>query len=86
MSETNTQLTTEAHAEITALKSLLCDSDYRILKTLEGLLDCTSATAITTYIKNISEDIKTESVKRAEWRQRINEIEEEYPDTGETVE
>ena len=40
----NTQNSTNALGEITALKSLLADSDYSILKTLEGLLACTSAT------------------------------------------
>ena len=62
----NTQNSTNALGEITALKSLLADSDYSILKTLEGLLACT--------------DIKDIATKRAEWRARINELEEQFPD------
>lgn len=47
----NTQNSTNALGEITALKSLLADSDYSILKTLEGLLACTSATGIIAFFE-----------------------------------
>ena len=49
----NTQNSTNALGEITALKSLLADSDYSILKTLEGLLACTSATGIIAFLKDV---------------------------------
>mgnify|MGYP001658370258 FL=1 len=76
----NTQNSTNALGEITALKSLLADSDYSILKTLEGLLSCTSATGIIAFLKDVTADIKDIATKRAEWRARINELEEQFPD------
>lgn len=79
MSETtNMQNDTNVRGEITALKSLLADSDYSILKTLEGLLNCTSATGIITFLKDVTSDIKEIVAKRAAWRARINELEEQY--------
>lgn len=82
MSDTtnNTQNSTNALGEITALKSLLADSDYSILKTLEGLLSCTSATGIIAFLKDVTADIKDIATKRTEWRARINELEEQFPD------
>ena len=72
----NTQNSTNALGEITALKSLLADSDYSILKTLEGLLSCTSATGIIAFLKDVTADIKDIATRRA----RINELEEQFPD------
>ena len=82
MSDTtnNTQNSTNALGEITALKSLLADSDYSILKTLEGLLSCTSATGIIAFLKDVTADIKDIATKRAEWRARINEPDDPFPD------
>lgn len=82
MSDTtnNTQNSTNALGEITALKSLLTDSDYSILKTLEGLLSCNSATGIIAFLKDVTADIKDLATKRAEWRARINELEAQFPD------
>ncbi len=76
----NTQSSTNALGDITALKSLLAESDYSILKTLEGLLACTSATGIIAFLKDVTADIKDIATKRAEWRARINELEEQFPD------
>ena len=76
----NTQNSTNALGEITALKSLLADSYYSILKTIEGLLSCTSATGIIAFLKDVTADIKDIATKRAEWRARINELEEQFPD------
>lgn len=77
---TNTQNTIDALGEITALKSLLADSDYSILKTLEGLLNCTSATGIISFLKDVTTEIKEIAAKRAAWRERINELEEQFPE------
>lgn len=77
---TNTQNTIDALGEITALKSLLADSDYSILKTLEGLLNCTSATGIISFLKDVTTEIKEIAAKRAAWRERINEIEKQFPE------
>lgn len=65
----------DVQGEITALKSLLNDSDYSILKTLEGILNCTSATGIITFLKDVTNDIRDIAEKRAAWRARINELE-----------
>ena len=65
----------DVQGEITALKSLLNDSDYSILKTLEGILNCTSATGIVTFLKDVTDDIRDIAEKRAAWRARINELE-----------
>lgn len=65
----------DVQGEITALKSLLNDSDYSILKTLEGILNCTSATGIITFLKDVTDDIRGIAEKRAAWRARINELE-----------
>ena len=65
----------EIIGEIEACKLLLNDSDYSILKTLEGLLACTSATGIITYFKDITEELRTLKDKRQEWRDRINDLE-----------
>lgn len=73
---TNTQENNmDVQGEITALKSLLNDSDYSILKTLEGILNCTSATGIITFLKDVTNDIRDIAEKRAAWRARINELE-----------
>ncbi len=53
---------------------------FGILKTLEGLLACTSATGIIAFLKDVTADIKDIATKRAEWRARINELEEQFPD------
>lgn len=65
----------EIQGEITACKSLLADSDYSILKTLEGLMTCTSATGIINYFKEITEELLALKDKRQEWRDKINELE-----------
>lgn len=65
----------EIQGEITACKSLLSDSDYSILKTLEGMLTCTSASGIIAYLKELTEELFALKVKRQAWRDRINEME-----------
>lgn len=65
----------EIQGEITACKSLLADSDYSILKTLEGMMTCTSATGIINYLKEITEELLALKDKRQEWRDKINELE-----------
>lgn len=65
----------EILGEITACKSLLSDSDHSILKTLENLLSCTSATQIITYFKELTTEVVDLKEKRQQWRDRINELE-----------
>lgn len=65
----------EIIGEIEACKLLLNDSDYSILKTLEGMIACTSATGIITYLKDITEELRTLKDKRQAWRDRINDLE-----------
>lgn len=78
----------EIMGEITACKSLLSDSDYSILKTLENLLTCTSATQIIGYFKELTTEVIALKDKRQRWRDRINELEaqlEALPADEETV-
>lgn len=63
--------------EIRALKSLLNETDYKVIKSLEGIFDCTSATGIIAFLKSLSEDVKEIAKSRAEWRKKVNEFEEE---------
>ena len=65
----------EIIGEIEACKLLLNDSDYSILKTLEGMIACTSATGIITYLKEITDELRTLKDKRQAWRDRINDLE-----------
>lgn len=65
----------EIQGEITACKQLLADSDYSILKSLEGLLTCTSATGMIAHLKELAEEIFALKLKRQAWRDKINEME-----------
>lgn len=76
----------EIQGEITACKSLLADSDYSILKTLEGMMTCTSATGIINYLKEITEELLALKDKRQEWRDKINELEAQLNTLDETAE
>lgn len=76
----------EIQGEITACKSLLADSDYSILKTLEGMMTCTSATGIINYLKEITEELLALKDKRQEWRDKINELEAQLAALDETDE
>lgn len=76
----------EIQGEITACKSLLADSDYSILKTLEGMMTCTSATGIINYLKEITEELLALKDKRQEWRDKINGLEAQLAALDETDE
>lgn len=65
----------EIQGEITACKSLLADNDYTIIKTLEGLLSCTSITDFVALIQGVAEDVLALKDRRQEWRNKINEME-----------
>lgn len=65
----------EIQGEITACKSLLANSDYTILKTLEGMMTCTSATGIINYLKELTAELFALKEKRQSWRDKINEME-----------
>lgn len=66
---------TERHGEITAIKSLLIDTDYQIIKAAETLLSCKSVTEIVKALTDIGEDIAATMAKRVQWRAKINELE-----------
>ncbi len=63
--------------EITALKSLLSDTDYRVLKSVEGLLTCTSLAQLLDRLGGLTEDIRQTIASRVEWRAKINALEED---------
>lgn len=65
----------EIQGEITACKQLLADSDYSILKTLEGLLSCTSATSMIAYLKELTSDLIDLVKRRQTWRDTVNDLE-----------
>lgn len=66
----------QMEAEIRACKALLAESDYAVIKALEGICDCTSATGIITFLKTITTEVKAIITKRIEYRTTINALEE----------
>ena len=64
-------------AEITALKSLLTDSDYQLLKMVENLAGCTSILEILAVFKSFLSDFGDLVNDRKTWRENINLLEAE---------
>lgn len=72
----------DMQAEITACKTLLSDSDYTVLKTVEGLLSCASAADMFEYIMAVPDEIMDTVRRRAQWRRTINECEADLEALG----
>ncbi|MGN0735213.1 MAG: hypothetical protein ACI4LP_05270 [Anaerovoracaceae bacterium] len=70
-------------AEINALKSLLSDSDYQLLKMVENLAGCTSILEILAVFKSFLSDFGDLVNSRKTWRENINLLEEELEQLGE---
>lgn len=64
-------------AEITALKSLLTESDYQLIKMLENLAGCTSILEILAVFKSFLTDFGELVNSRKTWRENINLLEAE---------
>lgn len=64
-------------AEITALKSLLSESDYQLIKMLENLAGCTSILEILAVFKSFLTDFGELVSNRKIWRENINTLEAE---------
>ena len=64
-------------AEITALKSLLTESDYQLIKMLENLAGCTSILDILAVFKSFLTDFGELVNDRKTWRENINTLEAE---------
>lgn len=64
-------------AEITALKSLLTESDYQLIKMLENLAGCTSILEILAVFKSFLTDFGELVNNRKTWRENINTLEAE---------
>ena len=64
-------------AEITALKSLLTESDYQLIKMLENLAGCTSILDILAVFKSFLTDFGELVNDRKTWRENINTLEVE---------
>ena len=64
-------------AEITALKSLLTESDYQLIKMLENLAGCTSILEILAVFKSFLTDFGELVNSRKTWRENINTLEAE---------
>lgn len=63
--------------EITALKSLLQDSDYQLIKLIESLAGCTSIVEILTAFKSFLAEFGELVNSRKSWREKINLLEAE---------
>ena len=63
--------------EITALKSLLQDSDYQLIKLIESLAGCTSIVEILTTFKSFLAEFGELVNSRKSWREKINLLEAE---------
>lgn len=74
----------DMQGEITACKMMLADSDYAVLKTVEGLLSCTSVSDMLRYILDVPDDIMDKVRKRAQWRRTINAFEDELARLGDS--
>lgn len=71
MEETRDQIM----GEITALKMLLRDSDYEIIKLAEGFADCNTATDFTRVAKAFWADYRAIVENRRAWRSKIRDLE-----------
>lgn len=67
----------ELQFEINALKSLLRDSDYQIIKLAEDMTDCTTITGFVKLFKEFLEKFGELVKNRRAWRAKINELETE---------
>lgn len=65
----------ELQGEITACKSMLADTDYTIIKTLEGMLACTSTQDFVNFAMSTTKELLELKDKRQTWRNTINEME-----------
>lgn len=63
--------------EINALKSLLNNSDYQIIKLMESLASCTTAVSLLAALKEFTVTFGELVTKRQQWRAKINELEEQ---------
>ena len=77
MSTTTSERHEQIVGEITALKSLLRDTDYSIYKLVENLSDCKTLDgmidAFTVWLAKYQETVE----HRRSWREKINALEEE---------
>ena len=63
--------------EITALKMLLADTDYQVTKYAEGLTACSTQKEENAFREAFMAQYGDVIASRVQWRQRINELEEE---------
>ena len=73
MDETRDQIM----GEITALKSLLRDTDYEVTKYAEGLTDCTTQAEIEAYREAFMEQYGEIIESRKAWRAKIRELDKD---------
>nr|DAT94176.1 MAG TPA: hypothetical protein [Caudoviricetes sp.] len=67
----------QLNGEIVALKSLLQDSDYQLIKLIENLAGCTSIFEILATFKSFLAEFGELVNNRKAWREKINLIEAE---------
>ena len=68
---------TQIMGEITALKSLLSDSDFQLFKLVENMTDCTGITGLLALFRSFLTEFGPLVASRRAWRTKINELEEE---------
>lgn len=77
----------EIQAEINEKRQLLSQTDFEVLKAVERFFSsATGASTILSLVKAIKDAVSefTDLLKsRAEWRERIGELEETTPEDGE---
>lgn len=70
-----------AAEQIAALKQKLVETDYIAAKAVDAMAAADSLTSLLTALKSIRTEYATVFAQRAEWRARINELEEKSDDT-----
>jgi len=66
----------QLEVEIRACKNVLSETDGPIVAALEGLLNCTTTTAITNYLKALPDETKNLVTYRADIRQRMKDMQD----------
>lgn len=63
--------------EITALKSLLEDTDYALFRVVEDMTDCSTLLELINVFSEFLKNYRDVVAKRREWREKINGLETE---------
>lgn len=70
----------EIEGEINGCKNILQNTDYQILRAVEGIFAATGVTELLSALSNAAKSIVQTINLRKQCRERINELEEMEPD------